>query len=219
MSPGHNRKRDVGGAVVAALYVQPDGCYYGLRNVDPWDQERDARLYNGPWPVVAHPPCERWGAYYNGGPSARVRRRLGDDDGCFKAALMAVRTFGGVLEHPKGSQAWPWFELNRPPHQGGWIPAGDGGWTCCVDQGYYGHIAGKSTWLYACGVELPLLFWGSSRRRLPLAGLTLEQRRRAIKTGICQRLSKNQRDATPIPFRNLLLWMARSVTHWMEGRP
>ena len=41
---------------VAALYVEKGGVYYGLPDVDPWDEERDARLYAGPWPVVAHPP-------------------------------------------------------------------------------------------------------------------------------------------------------------------
>jgi len=46
---------------VAALYVQPDGCYANLPFVDAWDEARDARLYAGPYPVVAHPPCQRWG--------------------------------------------------------------------------------------------------------------------------------------------------------------
>ena len=45
---------------VAALYVETNGCYYNLPGVDPWDKARDARLYAGPWPVVAHPPCQRW---------------------------------------------------------------------------------------------------------------------------------------------------------------
>ena len=43
--------------MVAALYVEKGGVYYGLPGVDPWDEERDARLYDGPWRVVAHPPC------------------------------------------------------------------------------------------------------------------------------------------------------------------
>jgi hypothetical protein len=42
---------------IAALYVQTDGCYYNMEGVDPWDKKRDARLYKGPYPVVAHPPC------------------------------------------------------------------------------------------------------------------------------------------------------------------
>ena len=43
---------------VAALFVEKGGCYYGLNGVDPWPAGRDARLYNGPHPVVAHPPCQ-----------------------------------------------------------------------------------------------------------------------------------------------------------------
>ena len=42
---------------IAALYVQTDGAYYGIDGVDPWDEERDARKYDGPWSVLAHPPC------------------------------------------------------------------------------------------------------------------------------------------------------------------
>ena len=48
---------------VAALFVQPDGCYAGLPEVDAWPEQRDARKYRGPWPVVAHPPCQLWGAF------------------------------------------------------------------------------------------------------------------------------------------------------------
>lgn len=33
--------------MIAALYVERDGVYYDLPNVDPWDAERDARLYRG----------------------------------------------------------------------------------------------------------------------------------------------------------------------------
>ena len=206
--------------MIAALYVQTDGVYSGLPDVDPWDAERDARLYAGPWPVVAHPPCERWGRYWSGGPSARVRRQLGDDGGCFAAALAAVRRWGGVLEHPEGSHAWRAFNLNTPPWDGGWIPAemifGHRGWTCCVEQGHYGHRARKATWLYACGVtELPTLKWakrqGENVARLDEEYHSKEERRRAVRTGICQCLSKNQRAATPIPFRDLLISIARSA--------
>lgn len=195
--------------MVAALFVQTNGCYFGLPNVDPWDEKRDARTYAGPHPVVAHPPCERWGRYWSGGPSARVRRKLGDDGGCFAAALAAVRKFGGVLEHPEGSHAWRAFELNTPPYHGGWVVADwQGGWTCCVEQGAYGHRARKATWLYANGVQLPSLRWGAAPGdfvRLDEGFHSIEERRRAIKTGVCQRLSKNQRAATPIEFRDLLI--------------
>ena len=200
--------------VIAALYVLPDGPYAGLPDIDLWDQARDARLYNGPHRVVAHPPCERWGRYWHGGPSARVRRVKGDDAGCFAAALASVRRFGGVLEHPAASAAWDAFGLKTPARVGGWINADfEGGWTCCVDQGHYGHRAQKATWLYAVGCEpLPILTWGKSSQtiRLDDGFHSAEERRRAQRTGVCQRLSRRQRLETPPEFRDLLLLIARS---------
>lgn len=207
-----------GGVTVAALYVQRGGVYYGLPDVDPWDEERDARLYAGPWPVVAHPPCARWGRYWFGGPSAKVRRELGDDGGCFAAALAAVRAWGGVLEHPEASHAWREFGLLAPPRSGGWVAAGDfQGWTCCVEQGHYGHRARKPTWLYACGVSVARLTWGAApqQRGLIDAGYHSAAERRAARlAGTLRgggRMSKRERAATPLPFRDLLLDMARSV--------
>lgn len=197
--------------MIAALYVARGGCYYGIPDVDPWDEQRDARLYAGPWPVVAHPPCERWGRFATANGSV-----LGDDGGCFAAALAAVRRWGGVLEHPRDSRAWPAHGLFAPPRSGGWIVADDnGGWTCCVDQGWSGHLARKPTWLYAVGCDLPSLRWGSSEEVVRVGRYALPEdpiaRARAKRTGITQRLSHGQRAATPIPFRDLLLSMARSV--------
>jgi len=200
--------------MIAALYVATGGCYFGLEEIDPWDEERDARLYAGPNAVVAHPPCERWGRYWHGGPSARVRRVKGDDGGCFAAALEAVRRFGGVLEHPEASSAWKAFGITAPPRTGGWVYGDfEGGWTCCVEQGHYGHAARKATWLYAHGVELPGLRWGPSPKGLRLDDgfHSAEEWRRHQRTGICQRLSKRQRLSTPIAFRDVLLQIARSA--------
>jgi hypothetical protein len=201
--------------MIAALFVATNGCYFGLPDVEPWDQARDARLYSGPHPVVAHPPCERWGRYWNGGPSARVPRLKGDDAGCFASALASVRKWGGVLEHPEASAAWAAHDLIEPPRFGGWVVADwHGGWTCCVEQGAYGHRARKATWLYANGVDLPSLKWGRAAGdfvRLGEGFHSIEERRRAIKTGACQRLSKRQRAATPHEFRDMLLGIARSA--------
>lgn len=200
--------------MIAALYVDARGIYSGRSDVDVWDISRDARKYDGPWPVVAHPPCERWGRYWSGGPSARVRRTLGDDGGCFAAALASVRTFGGVLEHPEASHAFKAHGMLTPPKSGGWVAAGDGiGWVCCVEQGHYGHRARKATWLYAVRCELPSLRWGKAhgKDRLDDGFHSKEERRRAVRTGVCQRLSAKQRAATPHAFAELLLAMARSA--------
>lgn len=204
--------------MVAALYVQTNGCYFGLPDVDPWDVTRDARKYAGPHPVVAHPPCERWGRYWGGGPNPRAaRHELGSDGGCLAAALAAVRKFGGIFEHPADSRAWSHFGLNSPPREGRWIAADFfGGWTCCVEQGHYGHRAQKATWLYACGVELPDLRWGHSnaRGRIDESFASTAARRLARAAGIppVKRIAERERAATPLPFRDLLLSIARTAS-------
>jgi hypothetical protein len=207
--------------MIAALYVQRGGGYWDQPGIDAWDEARDARQYAGPWPVVAHPPCQRWGRYWSGGPSARVKRELGDDGGCFFAALWGVRRWGGVLEHPEGSHAWRKFELNTPPRSGGWVVADWlGGWTCCVEQGAYGHKARKATWLYAHSTLLPSLRWGKAPGdfvRMDEGFHSAEARRRAVKTGSCQRLSKRQRAATPPEFRDLLLSIAATAHRTSEA--
>jgi hypothetical protein len=192
--------------MIAALFVKTDGVYFGLPDVDPWDEARDARRYAGPHPTVCHSPCARWGRY-----AAANGRVIGDDGGCFASALAAVRRWGGVLEHPEGSHAWPAFGLVAPPRAGWWVAADfHGGWTCCVEQGAYGHRARKATWLYAHGVALPSLRWGKAPgdfvRARPGRDLARE-----IRTGACQRMSKNQRAATPPEFRDLLLNIARTA--------
>ena len=50
--------------MIAALFVDADGIYAGRPDVDAWDIRRDARTYPGPYPVVAHPPCQRWGRWW-----------------------------------------------------------------------------------------------------------------------------------------------------------
>jgi hypothetical protein len=145
--------------VIAALYVENGGVYYGLPDVDPWDEARDARLYDGPWPVVAHPPCARW-SRFAGFTEARFGLKRGDDAGCFAAALAAVRKWGGVLEHPAYSAAWDAFGLPEPLDPFHWTGGLCGGFSAYVEQGRYGCPVKKATWLYAFGVELSDLRWG-----------------------------------------------------------
>lgn len=206
--------------MIAALYVDPKGAYAGLPGVDLWDETRDARLYRGPWPVVAHPPCQRWGKLWAGQPlwikRTGQRKVKGDDGGCFAAALAAVRRWGGVLEHPWQSHAWTHFGLNVPPRTGGWVVADFmGGWTCCVEQGRYGHYARKPTLLYAFGVDLPDLDWGIGEPRLDPAVVERMGLKRAKRLGeVGARgggTDSKPRIGTPEPFRDLLISMARTA--------
>ena len=196
--------------MVAGLYVDDCGPYIGCPGVWPWTEARDARSYNGPFPVVAHPPCARWSML---APLVECTHGIprGEDVGCFLAALRAVRQFGGVLEHPAFSAAWREFGLLRPPAGGGWVRAGldDDGWTCNVSQRHYGHRATKMTWLYAVGVRLPALKWGPGPP--PELDMSCGFRRRERVRRSVERMGTFERKLTPIPFRDLLLSMARTA--------
>jgi hypothetical protein len=195
--------------VIAALFVQPRGCYIDLPGVDPWPELRDARLYAGPWPVVAHPPCSRW-CRLAGLVEARWGHKRGDDGGCFASALASVHRWGGVLEHPADSRAWAAYDLPEPPRRDGWVRGLHGGWACHVEQGRYGHVAKKATWLYAYGCELPELRWGSTSDGESVALVSWCGNRTKRLPGR-PRVGKAEASKTPAAFRDVLLAMARSV--------
>ena len=179
--------------------------------VDPDDARRPSMPVNLPSLIR----LARWGRYWHGSPRKPHQFALGDDGGCFQAALAAVRRWGGVLEHPADSKAWPRFGLNRPPRLGGWVNADfDGGWTCYVEQGHYGHMARKGTWLYACLPALPDLRWGPSEQRLPAYAVERYGYAKARRIGVMAAVGgKNKtaiRDATPPEFRDILLSMVRT---------
>ena len=201
--------------MIAALYVDRRGPYWNRPDVDAWDIERDARKYAGPHPVVTHPPCQRWGRYWSGGPSAKVRRELGDD-GCFAAALASVRRWGGVLEHPEASHAFKRYDLTIPSKAGGWHVSelSRESWTCCVEQGHYGHPACKATWLYYVGPRPPELTWGpSSGVRLDEGFHSKAERAAARASGRSpvKRLSTVQNIVTPPAFAELLISLAKAA--------
>lgn len=190
-------------SIVAALFVEKGGVYYGLEGVDPWDEERDARQYDGPWPVVAHPPCKSWSIM----GQCRPETVAAGDGGTFRAALEAVERYGGVLEHPALTRAWKAFGIPRPPSSG-WTRSlwpDRIGWTTSIDQAAYGHPCHKETWLYFVGGvgpyapgEPPELDW----RRL--------NKGRAVADDGGG--GRDQRSRTPLAFRDVLISMARSVT-------
>lgn len=151
---------------VAELFARADSNYKTMPQCDVWDAERDARKWPGGAPVVAHPPCRAWGqlrALANPRP---------DEKALAIFAVNQVRTFGGVLEHPKNSTLWPVAGLPAPGRRDEF-----GGWTLPIFQNWFGHRAEKPTLLYIVGCEpadippLPLVLGdathviGSSGRR------------------------------------------------------
>jgi hypothetical protein len=217
--------------MIAALYVATDGAYFGLPDVDPWDEKRDARRYDGPHAVVAHPPCARWCQLAHV-VKARYGYEIGDDGGCFAAALASVRRCGGVLEHPAETIAWQHFGLPRPVRR--WTRAICRGWVCEVEQGRYGHPARKRTWLYYVGdAAPPELDWCDSEPTATISFMTnhggggaaspIEEGGESYSTPFpdgapvarrkVENMSRAQRIITPPQFRDLLLSMAKGRIH------
>ena len=189
----------------AALFVQPDGCYAELPHIDAWPEHRDARRYSGPLPVVAHPPCQLWGAMaaVNFARWGGNHNKPGNDGGCFAAALGSVRRFGGVLEHPAKTRAWMAHGLAKPAAIG-WQRTIDGGWVCEVWQSAYGHRANKATWLYYYGTNPPFeLRWDRPEGTHQIGGH--DQRGKAANKPT---LGKREANATPLEFRDELLRLA-----------
>lgn len=193
--------------MIAALYIDPRGPYPSLPDVDCWDLERDARLYAGPRPVVAHPPCGPWGA---------LRHLYQDDEhDCAPVAVRQVREFGGVLEHPAKSRLWAAQDLPEP----GGFRDRFGGFTLEVDQCAWGHVARKSTWLYFVGVDRSVAMSGIRTGGTPThwaSGSRVNPDRPSSRQGspvppgikVC---SAQQRRRTPVEFARWLVSIARGV--------
>lgn len=185
---------------VAALYIDPGGPYPSMPGVDAWDAKRDARLYDGPHPVVAHPPCGPWGRLrhlYSGGEWA-----------CAALALAQVRRWGGVLEHPAGSMLWAEPSVYRLGFR---VPDVFGGYTVEVDQVAWGHPARKRTWLYVVGVDRKLVMRGLRRGGTPTHWCSGSRtaKRGAVPEGI-KVCSVRQRRRTPQAFAEWLVSLARA---------
>lgn len=153
---------------VAVLFARADSNYKALPGVDVWDAERDARLWPGGSPVVAHPPCRAWGRL------RQFAKPRPDEKELALFAVNQVRRFGGVLEHPEGSTLWEAAGLPKPGHKDEF-----GGWTMPIAQHWFGHRAEKLTLLYIVGCapaqipEMPMLLGGATHviaQRRTLAG-------------------------------------------------
>ncbi len=185
---------------MAALYVDPRGPYMNMEGVDPWPESRDAKLYAGPDPVVAHPPCGPWG-------------RLSwfctkQDASCGPRAVEQVQTLGGVLEHPEFSSLWR--ECNLP--ELGEFPDQHGGRTVTVDQVWWGHKCRKRTWLYVVGVGLSDI-WQSITETADLSAEpthVISTTRGA--SALPELTIKRERALTPPAFAEWLVSLARSST-------
>lgn len=156
-------------------------------------QDKDARAYPGPFPVVAHPPCGPWGKF-----SWRYKGGEGTKD-CAVQAVRQVRLFGGVLEHPAGSRLWSRCGLPRPGEK----PDLFNGQTFLVNQVDWGHPAKKPTFLYVVGLKER-----GPKRPTPKTPSHVIVRRTDNNNELPE-LPKRLRHLTPLEFARWLVQLAR----------
>lgn len=155
--------------MISVLFVAKNSVYKTLSDsagepLDCWDEERDAMLWPGGNPIVAHPPCRLFCALRHLSTAPIEEKQLA------YWAVDQVREWGGVLEHPARSTLWENCVLPWPGERDQY------GFTYSVDQFWFGHQARKPTWIYICGTtprelpEVPLRFghfkdiWGGKNR-------------------------------------------------------
>lgn len=194
---------------VAVLYADELGPYPHIPDVETYALGfKDASGYNGPYPVVCHPPCGPWGKL----------RHLSkkDDPNLALLAVAQVRIFGGVLEHPAHSRLWSTLALPLPGD-----PADEhGGYTIAVNQCDWGHVARKATWLYCVRVPRDALVTPAPREPTHwITGFTgaagvarnakYKNHGSAVPVGI-KLCSAQQRRRTPVAFAEYLVSLARA---------
>lgn len=180
-------------AIVAVLYAKAGTAYRQIAGIDVWDEVRDARLFPGGCPVIAHPPCRAWGRFAH-----RAKAKAHEMDLAFHAVRM-VRRWGGVLEHPACSKLWNAAGLPRPGE------AADefGGYSIAVNQVDWGHRALKPTWLYILGVERDRLPYWDEGSGVPVTTV--------------ERMWRGEREATPFRFAMWLVHLASRVGVPFQG--
>jgi hypothetical protein len=198
--------------IAAALYIDPRGPYPKMPGVDCWDEQRDARLYDGPHPVVAHPPCGPWGKLAH--MCKHQPRELA------LIAVEQVRQWGGVLEHPAESKLWGASGLPEPGEIDAW-----GGFTLVVNQCEWGHVARKPTRIYCVGIPLEAIAPQPFPGREPTHAVC-NGRGQRLKDGTQRkRCTAAETRMTPPLFAEWLVALARAAapfpgrepTHWASG--
>jgi hypothetical protein len=198
---------------VQALFIDPKGPYPALLGAENcWDERRDARTYAGTDAVIVHPPCAAW-CQLAGVREAKYGYPRGEDGGLFAAALVQVRSFGGVLEHPAYTKAWPAHGLTTPTKDAGWLRVEDElgeYWVCHLSQSAYGHRARKRTWLLYVGSRAPYeLNWTEPY----VPGTVVISGAKNHSTKPTERMWTREAKRTPVEFAQELIRLAE----WSRG--
>jgi hypothetical protein len=122
--------------MIAALYVRTDGPYANRPGVDLWDEKRDARLYDGPHPVVAH--VRRWGGVLEHPEGSRAWEHFGLPEPRHGAGWVrslfdngwSCSVDQGRYGHKARKRSWLYYSGRSTPPELDWTPATSSVWVC-----------------------------------------------------------------------------------------
>ena len=182
---------------IPVLFVNEKTVYSQL-DCDCWDEKRNAVKISSRLAGVYHPPCRTWG---------RLRSFANFHPGEHWLAVWAIiriRKYGGVLEHPAGSTLWKLMCLPLP----GSGYDSFGGFSVKINQHDFGFECEKNTWLYICGIDVNLL----PVQPLNFNAITHTISSSKIKSGK-KEISKNKRASTTIILAAYLVQIAEIINY------
>lgn len=163
---------------VAILCADTISNYFKIPDLDIYTIERPAELFDGPGPVIAHPPCAQWSRMHAFANFSK------DDLDTAAFCVDMVKEYGGLLEQPAGSSLFKYFGLKV---------------TYSVDQSWWGFPARKRTYLYSNGVRLEPMPLPGSLRKLKLSENMNARMRSRMTLDFCQYLVDSVRLSMGLP--------------------
>lgn len=127
---------------VAVLCAHDQSTYYSIPGAEVWNRKKDAFLFSGSLPVIAHPPCAQW-SKMRSFSNYNLREKL-LAEWCWDI----VNKNGGIFEHPAGSLFWKYIRADRSK-------------IFSVDQCWWGFPGRKTTYLYfhnCTWLEFPIMY-------------------------------------------------------------
>jgi hypothetical protein len=182
--------------MISVLFAMKDSVYNKIAGLDVWDKERDASTFPGGNVIIAHPPCAQWGRMRGLAHDRPIEKSFGP------LSINLVRRFGGIVEHPTASTLWKHCSVPMPGSKDKF-----GGFTICIDQFWFGHLAKKNTILYIVGCnerDLPVI-----PLRFDCIEYTIGTGKKKVTSKKC--VSKRDRSATPLELANWLLEAAKII--------
>lgn len=175
---------------VPVLYVMKGSNYHSIPGCELYDEERNARTFDGQHALITHPPCRKWSKLreFSTAPESEKGEAV--------FAFSKVIQNGGVLEHPSTSLLWKYFNLTPGNNPDGYLHI--------LDLSDFGFPARKRTGIFISGIDIS---------EMPAPPLNLKQPTHSIEGKHLPSIPKKMRSETPIEMCHYLVNLARHIEY------